>query len=163
MGEIMESSVCSVNIHRTSGRSITEGLPEREAEYPFDIIHGAVQPNRPAPTFTFWKQPNDTFPMGNIVYFMYCGGRIKIGYTDNLPKRLAAIAGHSPYKPVAILVVKGSHKVEREFHSRFAAERLHCEWFILSQKMRNFLRARLCAVGRASLKNAEAEFAGRSA
>ena len=71
---------------------------------------------------------------------------------------LITLKDASPLPPVVLLVVKGGEPMERKLHARFAADRLHGEWFILSKKMRNFLRARLCPVGRASLKAAETVF-----
>lgn len=153
-----------MNEAKTSGGSVTEVLPKQRARslsYPFAFIEPAVpyDPPRPEPTYTFWKHPNDTFPMGNIVYFIYSAGRIKIGYSDGLRARLGILTTASPFPPVAVLVVKGGLRVERKFHARFAEDRLHGEWFTLSKKMRDFFRSRLCPVGRATLKKLEAEYA----
>lgn len=155
----------SANIERTKGHSVTESLPERRRSpnYPFAYIDPPSQPEhyiprRPEPTFTIWKQPDIDLPIGEVVYFVYCAGRIKIGITFSISKRLETIRAHSPHPVIALLLVPGGIKEEREFHARFAAERKHGEWFILSQKMRNFFKARLCPVGRASLRNAESEF-----
>lgn len=154
-----------MNEERTKARSVTNSFPDgdrqRSLSYPFEFVATVVpyEPPRPEPTFTFWNHPNDTFPMGNIVYFVYSAGRVKIGYSDGLRLRLSGLASMSPFPPVAILVVKGTVRVERKFHARFAEDRLHGEWFALSKKMRDFFRARLCPIGRASLKKAEADFA----
>lgn len=126
--------------------------------FPYSIISEVPPPPRPDPTYTFWKHPNDTFPLGRIVYFIYCAGRIKIGHTNDLRVRLKQITMHAPALPTAILVVKGGREVEQELHDRFAADRLHGEWFRLSEPLRGLLRRRLCPVGRASLKRVEADF-----
>jgi hypothetical protein len=47
---------------------------------------------------------------------------------------------------------------EQDLHVRFHADRLHGEWFALSDDLRAHLRPRLCDIGRASLERAEAEF-----
>lgn len=151
------------NIHETSCSSVTVELPKprtRSNTYPFTFVEQptAYEAPRPDPTYTFWKKANDTFPLGGIVYFIYCAGRIKIGYSDGLRTRLKQIAACSPFPPVALLVVSGTVKLERQLHARFAEDRLHGEWFALSPKMRRFFRSRLCPVGRASLKRSEVEF-----
>lgn len=154
----------TMNTQGTSEGSITVALPEerrRSPNYPFAFIDPPLEPydpRRPEPTYTFWKKANDTFPLGEVVYFIYCAGRIKIGITVSLHKRLETIRSHSPLPAVAVLVVSGGLPAERGFHRRFAAEREHREWFTLSQQMRQFFRARLCPIGRATLKRAEAEF-----
>lgn len=155
----------TMNIQKTSGGIVTDVLPERRRSpnYPFAYIDPPSQPahdipRRPDPTFTVWRQPGVVLPVGEMVYFVYCAGRIKIGITFSISKRLETIQAHSPLPAVAILLVPGGIKEERGFHARFAAERKHGEWFLLSQKMRNFFKARLCMVGRASLRKAEEEF-----
>jgi hypothetical protein len=148
-----------MNRAETSGGSVTEVLPKcRTDTYPFEIIHGDQVPVRPTPTYTYWKHPNDTFPLGNIVYFVYSAGRIKIGHSDGLRKRIKILSASCPLPSIVLLVIKGGQPMEQKFHDRFAEDRLHAEWFKLSKKMRGFLRARLCPVGRASLKDAEAHF-----
>jgi hypothetical protein len=117
-----------------------------------------VEPVRPDPTYTFWRHPNDTFPLGMVIYFMYSAGRVKIGFSTGLRGRQLQLKASGPFPPVVVLIVKGTEESEREIHAKFAADRLHGEWFKLSPKIRSFLRFRLCPVGRASLERAEAEF-----
>lgn len=155
-----------VNIQRTEGRRVTRVLPKdrpRSPHYPFQFIQPAGEvveydPPRPEPTYTFWRRPNDTFPLGPIVYFMYSAGRIKIGFSDGLRSRVETLKGANPFPPVVLLVVSGGLDVERQFHARFAEDRTTGEWFRLSPTLRAFFRARLCPVGRASLKKCEADF-----
>lgn len=122
------------------------------------VAYIPVEPIRPDPTYTFWRHPNDTFPMGMVVYFMYSAGRVKIGFSNGLRERQLQMKASGPFPPVVVLVVKGTEESERQLHAKFAAERLHGEWFKLSSKLRSFLSYRLCPVGRASLQKAESEF-----
>jgi len=95
---------------------------------------------------------------GNIVYFMYSGGRIKIGYSGTVAGRLKRLRTAGPFAPAVLLVMRGNKGVESDLHVRFHADRLHGEWFALSAELRRFLNSRLCDVGLATLDRAEAEF-----
>lgn len=117
-----------------------------------------VLPYRHEPTYTYHGKPIDHWPKGDVVYFMYCAGRIKIGVTNGIDQRQAALTGGSPFPPVTLLIVDGSRSAEAALHKRFAGARLHGEWFSLSNKLRKFLILRLCDTGIASFDRAEAQF-----
>jgi hypothetical protein len=64
-------------------------------------------------------------------------GPVKIGYSCNLPKRLATIQAHSP---IAVRVLAAIHnaqggQLEAAYHYRFAQYRLHGEWFERSSEI----------------------------
>lgn len=66
------------------------------------------------------------------VYFIQAvgGGPIKIGYAANVATRLNALANSSPVVLRVIAVIDGGGRAEEaELHRRFAAARLHGEWF----------------------------------
>lgn len=125
--------------------------------------------NKPTPytltpmpeTATIWNLPEGHVVLTSV-YFVYSAGRIKIGTAGaggrGLKKRMAQLAASGPAPLTVILVVPGTDKEEKEFHKRFADDRTHFEWFRISKKMRDFLRARLCAKGRAAFKKAEDDF-----
>lgn len=65
------------------------------------------------------------------VYFVQAGtvGPIKIGTSVNVKDRMASIQVHCP-EPLRLLgVTRGGLVLEQAFHRRFAAHRLHHEWF----------------------------------
>lgn len=65
------------------------------------------------------------------VYFIQCGegGPIKIGIARDPAKRLAGLqTGHFERLQLRALTTGGA-KQERAYHDRFAAHRLHGEWF----------------------------------
>lgn len=130
-----------------------------KAKEPPPPVFVPYMPTLPDQTYTFLGTPNDSPYIGEIVYFMYSAGRIKIGYSGGLRKRQMDLKGAGPFPPVVLLVVNGTEKDEKKFHAKFAADRLHGEWFALSPKLRSFLRYKLCDRGVASLDQAEAEFA----
>ena len=65
-----------------------------------------------------------------VVYFVQAeNGRIKIGNTKYLETRLAIMRGQSPITIELLATVKGGRREEFAYHARFAAYRLHGEWF----------------------------------
>lgn len=84
----------------------------------FQLPENAITlPPRPQPKFS-------------SVYFIGGDtGAIKIGFAKNVMTRLAALQANSPI-PLRVLVSgPGTLKDERIYHARFAAHRLHGEWF----------------------------------
>lgn len=71
------------------------------------------------------------------VYFIRCAEtrRVKIGLSADPFKRVSKINSDSPY-PVELLAVEdGGAERESELHRRFAAIRLHGEWFAASDDL----------------------------
>ena len=72
------------------------------------------------------------FDNGSNVYFIQAatGGPIKIGVSSDVKKRLTALQMCCPV-PLRVLhtIPGGGHSLETELHKRFAAWRLHGEWF----------------------------------
>lgn len=61
---------------------------------------------------------------GTVVYYMRIGNRIKIGYSNNLAKRLAAI------NPEELMAFEfGDNTLEYTRHLQFRDLRTHGEWF----------------------------------
>lgn len=62
--------------------------------------------------------------------------RVKIGYTSrSLDQRLRALQTGSPTKLGVLAWHVGTPELEREIHERFEADRLHGEWFDLSEDL----------------------------
>ena len=55
--------------------------------------------------------------------------RVKIGHAEDPCARLSAIQCGSPEQLYLMRAVQGGQKVEKWFHKKFAAHRLHGEWF----------------------------------
>lgn len=69
---------------------------------------------------------------GYCVYFIRAdrGGPIKIGLTHRLTERLAALQMGCPFPLAVIAIIEGgAGTTEAGLHNRFAAGRLHGEWF----------------------------------
>lgn len=64
------------------------------------------------------------------VYFVAAmGGPIKIGIALNPQHRLRTLQTSHPKKLRLLAETPGDHNMEAEYHQRFAAHRLHGEWF----------------------------------
>lgn len=94
----------------------------------------------------------------SFVYFIYGAGRIKIGYSSDVERRLSEIATSNAFRPVLLLTFEGSIEAEREVHAKFAEDRVHLEWFRLSDPLRRYLVKRLDADTLTALRKAEDEF-----
>lgn len=67
---------------------------------------------------------------GGDLYFIGADdGPIKIGFSANPKVRLRSLQLASPFPLRLLAVVKDESHLEREYHKRFAAHRLHGEWF----------------------------------
>ncbi len=99
-----------------------------------------------------------SIPHFGYVYFIYCAGRIKIGRAEDVSRRLSQIATGSPFKPALLLSASAPRSAEKELHARFAEDRIHREWFKLSDHLRRYLVRRLNANGLAAFRAAEEEF-----
>jgi hypothetical protein len=66
-----------------------------------------------------------------VVYFIQAvnGGPIKIGTAIDPKKRLASLQLSCPFRLKILATRPGGERLERSLHRRFAAYRLHGEWF----------------------------------
>lgn len=90
--------------------------------------------------------PPELSPNGHrkrYVYFIQlggAGGKIKIGVSDDPPKRLAGLKGNFD-KPLKLLgVIDGGKGVEKGCHEMFKDDRLHGEWFRASEALLAYIR-----------------------
>jgi Meiotically up-regulated gene 113 len=125
-------------LSRLGGRFVSRPIPVYEyGKLVSQVIGGKLVPLVPAP-------PVERIPVGQRrlryrdreyeagVTCYFIGGEtgpIKIGFTDDLPRRLREIQSHSPVKLTVLASVGGGIFAELEYHERFAAHRLHGEWF----------------------------------
>jgi hypothetical protein len=79
------------------------------------------------PERTYAPKPR---PVRGVVYFIGGNdGPVKIGFTNHLEHRLATLRCSSPVPLGVLATVEGPPELERDYHRRFAAHRLHGEWF----------------------------------
>lgn len=84
---------------------------------------------------------NDILNHSGKVYFIQAGdnGAIKIGYTDNVNKRLKQIQTGNPYKLNLLKVINGNYETERTIHKLFSKDRLEGEWFTPTKELLKFI------------------------
>ena len=76
-----------------------------------------------------------------VVYFVQAAcGPIKIGWSKNLDQRLATLQRYSAEKVTLLATMRGALLLEQELHERFAAHRLHGEWFSPAEELLYFIR-----------------------
>lgn len=80
-----------------------------------------------------------------MIYFASSGGRIKVGTSENVPRRLAYINTHLEQPLTLIGTVSGGRVVERAILLHLQDHRLNGEWFKdcdeVRRKIRNFILA----------------------
>lgn len=67
-------------------------------------------------------------------------GPIKIGSTHDVKRRVADLQTGHPWKLRILGVCRGDIRLELELHERFAASRLHGEWFSPSRELARTIR-----------------------
>jgi excisionase family DNA binding protein len=76
-------------------------------------------------------------PTGELVYFLQgAEGFVKIGYTQNLAKRVRALQCGCPAEIELLAYARGGPQLERAYHRKFAAWRGAGEWFRLCPAIR---------------------------
>lgn len=62
------------------------------------------------------------------VYFIKAEGRIKIGFSDDVPTRVKQVLSAYPEGEL-LASMPGDRELEKFFHRKFAADRIFGEWF----------------------------------
>lgn len=104
------------------------------------VVHGRIDvaPLRYKATYVPLKERD------GLVYFVEAGrgGSIKIGWTQDLDRRIAELQTANAKKLYVLGSVAGTLDDESAFHARFAHLRLEAEWFENSSEIRDFLQSR---------------------
>jgi hypothetical protein len=77
-----------------------------------------------------------------MVYFVEAGagGPIKIGWTQDIDRRIAELQTANAHKLTLLGMVPGTMETEASLHARFSHLRLEAEWFKNSEEIHDFLR-----------------------
>jgi len=84
---------------------------------------------------------NDILSLTGKIYFIQAGnnGAIKIGYADNVEKRLKQIQTGNPYKLKLLKTINGNFEIEKNLHKLFYKDRLEGEWFTPSKELMDYI------------------------
>jgi hypothetical protein len=123
--------------------AIIKAMRPGQTVYP-EPIHTELKGDHPNPT--------------GVVYFAYCADRIKIGFTTDTAIRFVSMGTNSPYLVTLLLTITGTQKTEAGYHKLFAKDRIHREWFRLSEDFTWFFCEKLCDSGMERYLNAIVEF-----
>lgn len=76
-----------------------------------------------------------------MIYFVQSikGGPVKIGWANNVERRLQELQTGSPVPLQLLGTMRGKASAEFELHRQFNEERSHGEWFVLSPRLEAFL------------------------
>ena len=100
------------------------GSPEREAL--FAELRKTFDEDWKAAEEAVERERRQSF--GDL-YFVRAGNAVKIGRTTNMETRLRHIQAHNHERVELAVLVEGGGWMERDYHARFRARRLHGEWF----------------------------------
>jgi hypothetical protein len=100
--------------------------PDPHAEKPFEPHDDPPKPLRHT------ESPGSNPTPTGYIYFVYCAGRIKIGYATEVADRMSGIGTSSPFPITLLMTIRGSLEDEKLFHDLFEDDRVNREWFQLS-------------------------------
>lgn len=74
-----------------------------------------------------------------MIYFIYDGDYIKIGYTTNIKQRLKNIATANPRKLELVKIIDGDNQLEYIIQEYFSNYHLSGEWFRYEGELYNYI------------------------
>lgn len=91
------------------------------------------------------KNPNirksKTYRQPGYIYFWKIGDKVKIGFAQNVRKRLGNLRHASPAQGVLLGTIPGTRQIEAFLHWQFRASRQNGEWFDLTPDLSRFITA----------------------
>lgn len=80
---------------------------------------------------------------GRVLYFVQAAsGPVKVGFTDNWPRRFRALQHGTHEELTAILVIAGNKDDESSAHAQLAPFRIRGEWFSASPEVLSYIESR---------------------
>lgn len=74
-----------------------------------------------------------------MIYVIKSGDKLKVGYTQNLEKRLISYRTHNPHIEL-ITTMAGERKLEQGMHKHLAKYRVEGEWFEYNDQVMQYVR-----------------------
>jgi hypothetical protein len=76
------------------------------------------------------------------VYVIGFADYVKIGWSQNVKRRIFDIQKHAPEKLVLYRLIPAKEIIERNLHRKFEHLRLHGEWFALARSLKDWVENR---------------------
>jgi hypothetical protein len=92
-----------------------------------------------AAKFRAEKKKIDRRSRRGTIYFVRAGERVKIGFTQNLKRRLSQLQTFFPYPLELLMSVPGSLLMEQELHRVFSELNITREWFLPGPELLAFI------------------------
>lgn len=73
------------------------------------------------------------------IYFAQCGAKVKIGCSIDPTRRIEQVGEWMPEPLVLLATMPGNFNLEAAIHTTFDAEWSHGEWFVLSERILDFI------------------------
>lgn len=83
--------------------------------------------------------------MSGYVYAIECGGRIKLGYSENPERRFSKIASDAPFPCEMLGSWPGTTADELAVQNKFQSTRVHGEWFASTVELLSFITDNMVA------------------
>jgi hypothetical protein len=121
------------------------GHPSAKARLREQLANNPPPPSKPIRCVPMLKCANIVVPpLGpeyyGHVYVIGFADYVKIGWSENVTRRLFDIQKHDPEKLVLYSVFAASPQIERKLRQRFKFTRLHGEWFALTHSLRDWVQ-----------------------
>lgn len=88
--------------------------------------------------------PKPPRPKKGVVYFIGMEGdhsAVKIGFAAEIESRLSSLQTSSHHKLTVLATIKGTAKLEKALHRKFAADRIRGEWFYRTEAIEAFIKS----------------------
>ena len=120
------------------------GLPSAKAAVREQLANNPPPPSKPIRCVPMLQSVNiNVPPLGpnyyGHVYVIGFADYVKIGWSENVKRRLFDIQKHAPEKLVLYTLFAAKRVAERKLHRRFKYMRLHGEWFALTRSLKDWV------------------------
>lgn len=125
--------------------SARKGMRWAKARLREQLANNPEPPSKPIKCVPMLKSVNvDVPPLGpkqyGHVYVIGFADYVKIGWSENVTRRLFDIQKHAPEKLVLYSLFAASRQIEQKLHQKFKSTRLHGEWFALTHSLRDWVQ-----------------------
>lgn len=74
-----------------------------------------------------------------MIYFIQCNKAVKIGFTNNISRRLLELQAANPCKLCILGIMDGGKDLERLIHRYLYKFKIRHEWYRLNEQVKDFI------------------------